>query len=215
MSFHQHNCPLCEKTEQMLVHHDKKRSYLRCSECQLIFVPPNERLDATREKKRYDLHQNNPQDLGYRKFLTPMVNVVIQNTSPNAKGLDFGCGPGPVLAMMLRETGRSVDLFDPFYALDESIWSRQYDFITASEVFEHLHRPGLELNRLVRILLPGGLLAVMTSFTPPLEKFATWKYINDETHVCFYSRETFAFIAQRWDFSLLFPAENIALLKMS
>ena len=68
----------------------------------------------------------------------------------------------PALAAMLRERGLTVALYDPFYAPDESVWSRAYDFITATEVLEHLHEPARELDRLFAALRPGGWLGVMT-----------------------------------------------------
>ncbi len=204
-------CPLCGSSNHSLVHRDTTRHYYQCLECSLIFVPPNERLDASQEKARYDFHQNDPDDSRYRKFLFPLAESVIKHTTVGALGLDFGCGPGPALAAMLRESGRAVELYDPYYQPNEHAWSQTYDFITASEVFEHLFNPRKELDRLFAALRPGGILAVMTRFAPAIAEFPSWYYIRDDTHVCFYNRDVFNFIAGRWQATISFPMDNIAI----
>ena len=45
-----------------------------------------------------------------------------------------------------------MSLYDPFFFPDRTRLSRRYDFITATEVVEHLHRPGEELERLWAML---------------------------------------------------------------
>jgi hypothetical protein len=39
-----------------------------------------------------------------------------------AKGLDFGAGPGPVIATILREQHYKVDLYDPYYWNQPERW---------------------------------------------------------------------------------------------
>lgn len=189
------------------------RRFLRCASCELIFVPPEDQPTALEEQARYALHQNDPADARYRRFLAPLAEAVLHATPQGAAGLDFGCGPGPALAAMLSEAGRSTTLYDPFYAPDASVWSRTYDFIVAAEVFEHLHRPRFELDRLLSVLRPGGVLGVMTGFAPSTAvEFAQWHYVRDPTHVCFFNRRTFAYIATRWRTAVHFPSHNVALL---
>ena len=73
-----------------------------------------------------------------------------------ARGLDFGCGPAPALAAMLEEGGCVMNLYDPFYRPDRGSLGQSYQFITATEVVEHLHRPGEELAALWEALEPGA-----------------------------------------------------------
>lgn len=207
-------CLLCGGARVGLLHRDRARRYLRCAGCELTFVPAGERLGPAAEKARYDMHQNDPADPRYRRFLTPLAEAVVAATPAGAEGLDFGCGPGPALAAMLRESGRRVALYDPYYARDEAVWRRRYDFITASEVFEHLYDPRAQLARLFDALRPGGVLAVMTSMTPASpEAFAAWHYIRDETHVCFYAQATFEHIAATWAASIERLAGNVVVLR--
>jgi hypothetical protein len=177
---------------------DEARDYFQCRTCSLVFVPPAQFLSLEAEKARYDLHQNSPQDAEYRKFLSRLLIPMCQRLAPGSHGLDFGSGPGPTLSLMFREKGHSMAIYDPFYAQDSSALEREYDFITLTEVAEHLREPGKELDKLWSILKPGGLLGIMTKLVPTEEDFARWHYRNDITHVCFFSRTTFEWLAVKW-----------------
>jgi hypothetical protein len=206
-------CPLCNNSDVLLFHADKMRSYLRCTRCSLVFVPPNERLSTSEEKIRYDLHRNDPHDSGYRSFLSRLAEPLLSKVPVGSEGLDFGSGPGPALAMMLSEQGLRMDVYDPFYAPDNSVWSRNYDFITATEVLEHLYHPRQELNRLFRVLRPGGWLGIMTKLLPAFELFHSWNYTSDSTHVCFFGLPTFNYIASHWNATMELPDMDVILLQ--
>lgn len=190
-------CPLCHGDETPLFHEDARRTYHRCGRCRLVFVPRRHFLPLDQERAHYDLHENDPADERYRAFLERLCGPLRERLAPSSVGLDFGSGPGPTLSVMLEEAGHRVDLFDPAYAHHPSVFDRQYDFITASEVAEHLHDPAAQLQRLWDCLRPGGILGLMTRLVPPTP-FAEWHYIRDPTHVCFYSTESFAWLAARW-----------------
>ncbi len=191
-------CPLCGGTGVDPYHSDKVRDYLNCRTCHLVFVPPAQHLTMVDEKDYYDLHDNRLDDPGYRRFLNRLFTPLNERLTPNARGLDFGCGPGPALAKMFEEAGYPVALYDPFYAPDRSVLSAQYDFITLSEVAEHLAEPGRELNRLWTSLVPGGWLGIMSKRVRNPDAFRTWHYITDPTHISFFSETTFQWLAARW-----------------
>lgn len=206
-------CPLCEAPRPRFRHQDRSRCYIECTQCGLIYVPRSAHLSRTLELERYRLHENDVDDAGYRRYLAPLAEAILGSTGPGARGLDFGCGPGPALARMLEAAGRQMTLYDPFFSPDEGAWSAEYDFIVASEVFEHLHHPRAELDRLFGVLRGGGVLGVMTCFVPQFEAdFAKWHYLNDLTHVCFYGRAVFEHIASHWNAGVAFPAPNVVLL---
>ena len=79
----------------------------------LVYVPSRYWLTQEDEKAVYDLHQNDPDDRGYRKFLSRLSAPLLQKLPPNQWGLDFGCGPGPALPDLLKAGGHRVDLYDP------------------------------------------------------------------------------------------------------
>ena len=79
-------------------------------------------------------------------------------------------------------------------APDELALNASYDFICATEVVEHLHRPGQDLERLWSLLRPGGWMGIMTKLVRDRASFDTWHYKNDPTHVCFFSEEYLALV---------------------
>jgi hypothetical protein len=188
-------CRLCGTGRAALFWQDRRRDYYRCRCCSLVFVPPRQLPSPAAEKAEYDLHRNTPDDPGYRRFLGRLCEPLQARLAPGSHGLDFGCGPGPALPVMLAEAGHKVAVFDGFYAPDSSVLQRRYDFVTATEVVEHLHHPGTELRRLWSLLRRGGVLGLMTKLVLDREAFTRWHYKNDPTHVCFFSRETFAWLA--------------------
>lgn len=173
-----------------------------CENCRLIFVPPEQRLSAEEEFSRYEMHENNPYDPNYRKFLSRLFNPLQKKLSGNNYGLDFGSGPGPTLHLMFQEEGHTMKIYDPFYADNPSVFEEKYDFITTTETAEHLFDPLMELDRLWNCLKDGGYLGVMTRRWIDQESFKNWHYKNDDTHVIFFHEDTFYWLQKRWNAGL-------------
>ncbi|MDG1495267.1 MAG: class I SAM-dependent methyltransferase [Porticoccaceae bacterium] len=207
------NCPLCAGTEVADYHRDQRRAYLQCLDCQLVFVPQRFHLSADQEKAEYDLHENDPRDPDYRSFLNRLAEPLLERLEPQSQGLDFGCGPGPCLSLMLEESGHSVALYDLYYANYPALFEVQYDFITATEVVEHLARPLVELETLWGLLKPGGQLAMMTKLVASPEKFASWHYKSDPTHISFFSDATFNYLGERWGSAPEFICADVILFQ--
>lgn len=209
-----HTCPLCSHEKDIEVFfEDRQRAYLRCPSCNLVFVPECYWLNPEDEKALYDLHENDPQDRGYRQFLSRLSVPLLERLGAQQKGLDFGCGPGPALSVILEEQGHQVELYDPFYHHNPTVFDKQYDFICATEVVEHMRDPKKEFTALFRMLRSGGRLGIMTKLMIDKQAFSRWHYIRDMTHICFYSRETFEFLAQRFNAALDFVARDVILLE--
>ncbi|MGR4069124.1 class I SAM-dependent methyltransferase [Billgrantia sp. C5P2] len=206
-------CPLCASPHSRHFHRDARRDYYRCEECRLAYVPTAQRLSPAQERAVYDQHENHPDDPDYRRFLSRLFEPLKSRLAPGARGLDFGAGPGPTLSVMFEEAGHPMAIYDPFYASDTSVLERRYDFITATEVVEHLFAPGRELDRLVALLPDDGWLGLMTKRMTSEEAFARWHYILDPTHVCFFSEESFEWLAGHHDMSVEFPAADVVLLQ--
>lgn len=206
-------CPLCTTGGTAIFHRDSRREYLRCGACGLVFVPSRYFLSPDAEKACYELHQNNPDDANYRRFLGRLFHPLVEKLSSGARGLDFGSGPGPTLSRMLAEAGFPTAIYDPFYAPDAVVWRARYDFITASEVVEHLHHPRTDLDRIWTVLKPGGWLGIMTKRVLNVTAFAAWHYKNDPTHVAFFAEETFAWLAQRWSAEQQIVGPDVVLMQ--
>ncbi len=188
-------CPLCEAAESSPYFEDAWRQYLLCARCALVFVPEPYWPTEAEARARYDQHRNDPGDAGYRAFLSRPFEAVRARVSAPAAGLDFGSGPGPTLSVMLEEAGYEMTTYDPLYAPDASALDLQYDFITCTEVIEHLQDPARVLGRLVDHLHPGAWLVIMTQLLPGRDAFTTWRYRRDRTHLGFYSTATFRHLA--------------------
>jgi hypothetical protein len=207
------DCPLCGTPGAAPCHCDDARAWLRCPACALVFVPARHHLTPAQEKQRYDFHQNDPHDAGYRRFLARMFEPLAYRLAPGAAGLDYGCGPGPVLARMFEDAGFSMAVYDPYYAPDTGALQRQYDFVTCTETAEHFARPGAEWARIAGLVRPGGWIGVMTSLHDDAPSFADWYYKNDPTHVCFYARQTFEWLAHRHQWTPQYLSGSVILLQ--
>jgi hypothetical protein len=207
------NCPLCQQEKVQFFLADAKRDYWRCQNCCLIYVPKSFHLHPRDEKNHYDLHQNNPNDQGYRRFLGRLFEPLVKRLAPTASGLDFGCGPGPTLSVMFAEKGHSVRLYDLYYARDMQALNQYYDFITATEVVEHLSAPGDVLNQVWSLINPGGYLGVMTKLALDKEAFRRWHYKNDPTHISFFSVATFNWLGQQWGAVPEFIGDDVILFR--
>lgn len=209
------SCPVCGCEEVAHFQTVQGRSYYRCSRCRATFLSHDQLPTPEQERERYDQHRNDPEDPGYRDFLRRLARPLIKKLPEGAEGLDFGSGPGPALARILSETGYRVACYDPFYAPEPSPLKRQYDFITATEVLEHLHSPAKTLTLLDQLLRPGGYLGVMTEFLTDDSRFAGWYYRQDATHVVFYCEKTLETIATDMGWEIEIPRKNVAIYRKS
>ncbi len=206
-------CPLCHAGSCSKFHSDRDREYLQCRKCGLVFVPPEYHLSPYEEKMRYDLHLNDPNDQGYRDFLGRLLVPVRNRLKKGARCLDFGSGPLPVLASMFREEGFEIRIYDPFYADIPGVMNCRYDFITASEVVEHLRDPGREMRQLFGMLKPGGILGIMTEMLPEPSQFGQWHYRRDRTHVCFFSPPALRWLAAELGAEIEFCGVNVVIIR--
>ncbi len=205
-------CPVCRTPETGAFMEVDGRRYRRCPTCEATFLQPDQRPDRDAEFAHYRRHDNRIDDPDYRRFLRRLADPLLARLAAASHGLDFGCGPGPALAAMLVEAGHTVALYDPFFAPDTRALESTYDFITCTEVVEHLHHPAGVFDRLDALLRPGGWLAVMTCFQTDDARFAHWHYRRDPTHVVFYREETLRRVADARGWSCDIPIKDVALM---
>jgi len=203
-------CPLCtDDTGKVFAD-----NYYRCEVCRYVFLDRDFLPSKEEERRIYDYHQNDPSDLAYINFLSQITGPLqtelalsFPNGSSPLEGLDFGCGPGPAICEMLASNQFLVSNFDPTYANDSSLLERNWDFIVSTEVFEHLHTPSENIKMLIEVLNPGGVLAIMTlMITDKLiqapDQFLKWFYRNDPTHVGFFHKDSFEYLAKTYNLEL-------------
>jgi len=205
-------CRVCRAGQAVPLAVIAGQAYWRCRRCQATFLDPAHFPGRAEEEARYRLHRNDPADPAYRAFLAALAEPLLARLAPGRTGLDYGCGPGPALADMLRAAGHVVHLYDPFFFPDAAALARRYDFIACSEVAEHFHCPHEEFMRLAALLRPGGWLGVMTMLQTDDARFADWHYRRDPTHVVFYREATFRVLAADFGWAIEMPRRNVVLL---
>lgn len=209
------NCKICKskttRIERRLRKRAESRFYRHCPNCDFIFLEEQHLCTTEEEFNRYKRHENSIEDAGYVAIFMKFINKAIVDyvKRDDIKCLDFGSGPQPVLAELLeREFGRSVDIYDKFYASEKVYEGKTYDLITATEVAEHLDDPLYYFQLFKKLLRPEGILSVMTLFHPGKDNFTEWFYINDPCHISFYSTKTMAVIAGIVGFDIRYCDNN-------
>lgn len=180
-------CPLCLSSESEIFDQDKMRSYLKCTGCDLIFVPRDSLITPSAEKERYEAHQNEENE-SYTNYLNKTVSAIRPHLKEASSGLDFGCGRTHILENLFRKAGIPVKSYDLFFHPHEEFLFEQFDFIILSEVIEHLRDPRSIMLNLTKNLHPGGQFFIKTKLRPesPAE-FSKWFYKRDATHVQFFN----------------------------
>jgi hypothetical protein len=213
------SCPSCKICFQdtRLIHATKPDiQYYCCNSCDFIFIDDNHLLSAEEETARYRQHDNTLENEGYVSMLNYFIKKSVLPYRDSVKNiLDYGCGESPVLALLLKEEGFEVDIYDKFFHPEEIYRDKTYDLITATEVIEHLNNP-LNTFDLFRSLLNNeGFTSIMTSFHPQNDQqFIDWWYRRDRTHISFYSRDTFDYVAKKCRMNMLyFDDKNISVLQ--
>ncbi|MFQ5423341.1 MAG: class I SAM-dependent methyltransferase [Phycisphaerae bacterium] len=205
-------CPLCANLADRALS-QFERDFCHCTACDLVFVPHAQHLDPAVEKARYETHENTMDNAGYVAMFERFLAIFAACAPGVRTVLDYGCGPGPVLVELLRRRGYRAEGFDPFFARDADLL-RPFDAVVSTETFEHFARPDREMERLSRLVRPGGVLAVMTLFHSGRDGLADWWYMRDQTHVAFYSHATLHWISRHFGFDVVFQEpKNIIVMR--
>ena len=200
-------CPLCRSdfsTGAELWEFSPTERYFHCLSCDLISMTAADRPGPEEERARYLEHNNSADDPRYVDYLEAFAaEALLPAVAPPGRVLDYGSGPEPVFVSVIETLGYSVDHYDPHFAPDDRWKSRSYDAVTLVEVAEHFFTPRREFERIRAVLKPGGVIALRTLLHySDRDRFESWWYRRDRTHVCFYSRRSFEYLARELQFSL-------------
>ena len=193
------NCLLCRS-----IAISRREDAFECADCQLVFKNPQFYYNSNQDLKRYSTHNNNEQDAGYIDFLKRIVSPLTSFLPKHFTALDFGCGPGPILSLLLSEKGGLVENYDPLFFNNTEILNKTYDVVTSSEVVEHFKDIEKDWELLIGLVKPQGLLAIMSLFISTDIDYKSWWYKNDPTHVVFYHENTFNYLAKRFELEILY-----------
>lgn len=193
-------CPLCSGAATLYCDKPKHIFYL-CGTCNGIFRPALTFIKSDAEKAHYELHNNDVNDIRYQQFVSPIVNAILADFTPDDKGLDFGSGTGPVVAKMLLDNGFQIENYDLYFENVPERLEKQYHYISCCEVMEHFHQPLKEFKMLQKMLLPNGKLYCKTAVFNNQKPFEDWYYKDDPTHVFIYQEATLHWIQKNLRFS--------------
>lgn len=195
-------CILCEGTTKEFWK-SKKREFVECTNCGGIQLLPEFYVSKNIEKERYLSHNNDIEDPRYQNFVSPITFRILEDFSTEKKGLDYGCGTGPVATTELEKEGFNIVLYDPYFYPNKEVLNTTYDFIICCEVMEHFYEPKREFSDLATRLNSGGKLYCKTSIYSKEINFDNWFYKNDPTHVFFYTEKSLEWIKDNLGFSKL------------
>jgi SAM-dependent methyltransferase len=196
-------CKICLNNSKTIVDEKTSKIYYKCLECEYIYL--DEKFYIDEEKKHYDKHHNNLESLGYVKMFEDLVEEFVKPYANNIKhALDFGCGEGEVLPIVLERNNIKCDRYDLFYFPNKIYKNKNYDLILSTEVIEHLQNPLAILEEILKHIKQNGYLVLMTAFHPKEDKdFFKWWYIRDVTHIGFFTIKTFEQIAKKYNLEIL------------
>jgi SAM-dependent methyltransferase len=204
-------CPLCGSSSNSFYTRGQ-REFLQCSLCLSVFTHPKDYLSPEAEKAHYLCHNNDPEDLRYQNFVSPVTNAILADFLPEHTGLDFGSGTGSPILKILRDNQYDIKEFDLFFHNDLQALQQKYDYIACSETAEHFKKPYTEFAQLHSLLNPGGKLYIMTDRFDPNRDFGTWFYKTDPTHVFLYHYNAFEYIRQEFGFKELIVQGRLVVL---
>jgi tRNA pseudouridine65 synthase len=200
------NCPLCNSISIFPFHVEQQRNFSSCKNCGIVFQFVDELPQADVEQSRYETHNNDLQNPGYREFLTPLRDLIIKHSSLResiVEGLDYGCGPTTAMQELFAEAGINFSSWDPFFFPERPSHKNQFDLICASEVIEHFHNPLDSFADINDLLKPDAILGLQTNSLECPENFPGWWYARDLTHVSFYTETCFKWLAEYFNWTVL------------
>jgi len=198
-------CKVCKSDSSSFIDEKTSKIYHQCLNCDYIFLDKSFYIDEDTEKKHYDKHHNNLESVGYVQMFQDLVEgFVLPKKDFISSALDFGCGEGEVLPIVLERNGIECDRYDLFYFPKKIYKDKKYDLILSTEVIEHLDKPLDMLNEILSHINESAYIILMTAFHPlNREDFLKWWYIRDITHIGFFTIKTFEYIAKELNLKIV------------
>lgn len=182
----------------------KHREFHVCSYCTLVYQEKSTLPTREEERDRYEKHNNDPKDEGYRNWLQSFVVSSVLPWYRSGSVLDFGSGPRPVLSEMLSQQGYPVVPYDPYFAASWPL-EKEFTLILLCEVLEHINDPVPVFRKLRSLAADDGILSLKTQFLPGPEEsqFKGWWYKDDPTHIRFYNPSSLKVLGEKSGWELI------------
>ncbi len=100
------NCKVCNTPTVSFYDEVMQSNFFHCKSCEFIFKDDKHYVTKERELQQYENHNNSFDSPGYVQMFRDFIDAVIAPNKDNIKtALEFGSGPGPVLAELLKQEG--------------------------------------------------------------------------------------------------------------
>ena len=206
-------CPLCNGTSSGF-YMFRQREFLQCSTCSSVFTNPAHYITPAEEQVHYQWHNNDPEDVRYQNFVSPITDSILRDFLPQHHGLDFGSGTGSPIVKLLEDQHYNISQYDLFFHNHHHVLLKRYDYIACSETAEHFKEPCKEFSLLRNLLLPNGKLYMMTEMFTEDRDFGSWYYKTDPTHVFLYHKNAFDWIKNEFGFKELVIDKRLIVLSL-
>jgi pseudouridine kinase len=123
--------------------------------------------------------------------------------------VDWGSGPNPLGAELLGRRGIETLPWDPLFAHRQTPWKDAFDLVLCIETAEHFAEPRRDFRSIADCLKPGGWAFVHTHIAPQKDDdFLGWWYIQDITHLSFYSERSLRILSDIGSLAFIALEEN-------
>jgi SAM-dependent methyltransferase len=202
------NCYVCGRMVNEIEFKKCGVAYRRCSACAAIFAEriPKECLET--ENDALNMRANSEfQSERLRRIENHLGHIP-------RKMVDFGCGQGQFV-QFLQSSGVKVVGVDRQTSVQlADLRSSFYSAVSAIEVLEHLYNPCEIFAEMKRVLVPGGVIYVESSFVDYIGDPMRSDYVDPRIgHCCIHSAQSVSFIAHRLGLQLDWVSQNVFLLK--
>ena len=75
------NCHICNRPTESFVHEKTHITYYHCKCCDSLFPSPECYQDLSEQKERYNLHENDEDDEGYRAYFQRFLEFTMDYDS--------------------------------------------------------------------------------------------------------------------------------------
>jgi ubiquinone/menaquinone biosynthesis C-methylase UbiE len=218
-------CCGAETSKSTFLFQKAKAFYYKCNVCSIVFQNPQPIFELTEEI--YDGEHYHERYIKSEYIYLPTSRIYLReikkelgeknNIENKVKLLDIGCGIGYFLHLAKREgyevEGADISVWAGKYSkekynidvitgnfLEISFTDKSYDLVTLWQTIEHLPTPNLFLEKIYKILKPGGYVCIAT---PDVESWIArfygrfWNCYMPDEHICLFDFKSMKTILQK------------------
>ncbi len=226
-------CELCGSGKAKLLYPNLEKVY-RCKDCGFIFSFPQPSLETLKKlySESYFVSRQSVAT-GYDDYIRDEENIrrtfqkrfrtIDRFQTKPGRVLDIGCAAGFFLAVA-RERGwevKGIEISDyaaayarksgadvycgPLESFEPS-GEKLFDVVTLWDVIEHVRQPRRDLEKIYRLLKPGGWLVLAT---PDVDSLTHWLFrerwmgFKDEEHLFFFSGKSMTQLLKQCGFRVV------------